>query len=236
MKDSSKIDDLLNSYSKEFEVLTQEYLGYNSHTNISAIRDQEEVYEKHYRDSLVLVDGIQESLVINAEQITKRKIIDIGSGGGFPVLPLAIVMKKDYQEVEFTALDSVAKKTKFIEHMKKILGLENLNVYTDRAEVLAHDKEHRESYDLVLARAVANLPTLLEYCIPFLKPEAFLIASKSTNIADELKSADNAFEELDSKVIKVQEYGDKQLLFIKKLKATKAKYPRSVGKPLKNPL
>lgn len=235
----NEVNSLLEDYSQEFKALTKEYLEYNSHTNISAIRDEEQIYSKHYCDSLILRERIVDYLSKagrSEKQSANFKILDLGSGGGFPVLPLAITMAHDYPSVEFTALDSVAKKTKFIDHVKEILKLENLRVLTSRAEILAHNDQHRESYDLVLARSVANLPTLLEYCIPYLKPGACLIASKSRDIDSEIDFAQNAFAELNASIEKSYSYEGKQLLFIKKLKKTNPKYPRSVGKPLKDPL
>ena len=216
---------LLEKYSEEFEKLCQKYLEYNSHTNISAIRMREEIFDKHFADSLEV-----------ASFLKGGRVLDLGSGGGFPILPLALVFKDVNRKFHFTALDSIAKKTKFIELMKEEFSLSNLEIITDRSENLARDENYRETYDFVLARAVANLSTLIEYAIPFLKVGGTLIAFKSDDLEGEEGSYENALEALSSEIIDRHKYASKQLIFIKKLANTDLKYPRKTGKPLKSPL
>lgn len=227
------INEIYESQAESFAKLTELYLAYNQETNISAIRDESEIVAKHYLDSLQVLNPMLE-LLQKSEQ-PSLKIMDLGSGGGFPVLPLAIVLQ-DFPQIEFLAVDSVAKKTKFIEQVQKKLQLKNIQVITARAEDLAQLAEHRGTYDLLLARALANLPVLLEYSIPFLKVDSYLLAFKNQAIDEEMASAQNAFVELNASLEKKLEYADKQFLFIKKNAVTDSKYPRKAGKPSKSPL
>lgn len=210
-------------HEKEFAKLYELYTDYNSHTNISAIHDKAEVYQKHFEDSLSIVPFLENAAI---------KIIDVGTGGGFPALPLAIVM----DQIKFTAIDSVGKKTRFIENIKEAFGLKNLEIITARAEELAHDKAHREQYEIAVSRAVAELRTLLEYCTAFVKNNGLIIAYKKQGIEEEIAMAQNAIKELNLKLIQQIDQEDKQLLIFKKLEPTAIKYPRSNKLIKKNPL
>lgn len=231
--------DILAKKQEDFDCLYELYREYNEHTNISAIRDKADVYSKHFLDSLEVVNYISENL-----DKPESKILDLGTGGGFPALPLAIALKDDFPSLQIVALDSVAKKINFIDTVKDKLALNNLTAIHSRAEELARDPNFRESFDLVLSRAVANLPVLLEYCIPFLKTGSSFIAYKSNDIDEELKLAANAMEMLGVEIranhsYKTEQSEDadtKQLIFFRKLKATEDKYPRPAGKVTKNPL
>lgn len=217
--DDSKIDNLL-----EYLRLLIEY---NAHTNLTAIRDEKEMVEKHFIDSLLLQNSIEEN---------DKTAMDIGTGAGFPGMVLAICNP----EVNFTLMDSVGKKTKFLEHVKEQLKLENVQVVNMRAEEFIND-ENRESYDLGLCRGVSQLPTILEYMIPFLKVEGKFIIQKSPETGEEEKSA-NALKVLDSTI--ESEYNlnlpyckdGRKIIIVRKNGITDKKYPRKIGIPLKRPL
>jgi 16S rRNA (guanine527-N7)-methyltransferase len=215
--------DLLAKHKDAFEALYKLYSEFNSHTNISSITDKEEVYKKHFEDSLTILPYLSDS---------DLKLIDIGTGGGFPALPLAIV----FPNLQITAIDSVGKKIKFLELVKKELGLENLEPIARRAEELAQEQNYREQYDLALSRAVAELRMLLEYSMPFVKVKGNFIAYKKQSIKDEITAATKAIHILGCKLIDQVAYDDKQLLVFEKLKKNSSEYPRSNQLIKKNPL
>lgn len=217
------MNDLIAQNEAAFEKLYELYTEFNSHTNISSITDKEEVYKKHFEDSLAIKTYLNEGIL---------KIIDIGTGGGFPALPLAIV----FPYLHITAIDSVGKKIKFLELVKKELCLENLEPIACRAEELAQTESYREVYDLAVSRAVAELRSLLEYTMPFVKLNGHFIAYKKQDIEIELKSATKAIKLLNCKLIDQVQYEDKQLLVFEKLKKNSIEYPRTNQAIKKNPL
>lgn len=229
-------NSLLDTYKNDFETLCSSYMDYNSHTNISAIREKDDIYAKQFFDSLQSCNLISQVL----EERGSVRLLDIGTGGGFPALPLSIVFRE--QGLSVTALDSVGKKTRFVEQMSRKLNLNDLQVLTGRAEDFAHDDEYRESFDVVVIRAVAHLSTALEYCIPFLKPGGFLFAYKSKNLEEELAESQSALKELSGELIAKNDYqvegGDelRSILTILKSSKTNKKYPRLQGKAKKEPL
>lgn len=199
---------------------------YNSHTNITAIREDKQIIEKHFVDSLFLN---------NLLKSTDKNVIDIGTGAGFPGMMLAIFNS----QINFTLLDSVRKKTKFLEIVKDELKLSNVEIITGRAEEIINTK--RETYDVGLCRGVSNLSVILEYEIPFLKIGGRFLPQKMVG-TDEIKNADEALKILNSKIMAEYEFilpysKEKRLVIeIKKLEKTDKKYPRKTGVPLKNPL
>lgn len=209
--------------SLKYLKLLQEY---NSHTNITAIREEKQIIEKHFIDSLFLLKLFKE---------TDKKVIDIGTGAGFPGMILAIFKP----EIDFTLMDSVRKKTKFLELVKEELKLKNVEILTGRAEEKIDSR--REIYDIGLCRGVSNLSVILEYEIPFLKVGARFLPQKMVGTS-EIKIAFNALKELNSEVIKEYEFelpysSEKRLVIeIIKNKKTDKKYPRKTGVPLKNPI
>lgn len=207
----------------KFDDLYKLYEEYNSHTNISAIREKDEVYEKHFKDSLVILDHYK----------LEGKIIDIGTGGGFPALPLAI----EKPELEITAIDSVGKKIKFINQAKEKLGLDKLTALAARAEELGQDPSYREVFDIGVSRAVAELRILLELVSAFIKPGGKFIAYKKTNNKEELQAAKKAIKESQFKLIEEKSYDkDKQFLVFEKIAKLPAKYPRNFQQIKKKPL
>ena len=213
----------------EFEELFKEYSDYNAHTNLSSIKDKDEVFQKHFIDSLAPL-LILDKLV---PKDTPLRVLDIGTGGGFPALPLAIA-RKDFQIV---AIDSTGKKIKFVNETASKLKLTNLTAMTARAEDLAHDPKYRESFDLVVSRAVAESRILIEICGAFIKPSGFFIAYKKTGIEEELANINVACKKLGLELNENFLYAkERQLLIFKKMKASQEKYPRNGGVLKKSPL
>ena len=213
-------DKQLESFEKYYDLL----VFYNSKFNLTAITEREEVIKKHFIDSVLGVDNL-----------VGNKLIDIGSGGGFPAIPIKI-MKND---LSVTLLEATGKKCEFLKTVIKELNLENIEVINNRAEILAKDPLYRESFDLCSARAVARLNTLLEYCMPFVKVGGKFVSYKGDS-TDEVLEAQNAVKILGGKVIEVKNYlldgAKRSLIVIKKEKPTDKKYPRGNGKERKNPL
>lgn len=199
---------------------------YNRHTNLTAIRDKEDMLEKHFVDSL---------LVHKILPIREGKAIDIGTGAGFPGMVLAICNKK----LEFTLMDSVGKKTKFLDLVKNKLGLANVIVVNARAEEYIQGR--RETYDLGFCRGVNRLNVISEYLLPFIKVKGYFLPQKLA-YKDELKEAENALKILNGTALEIFEdklpfCKDKRVILkIEKFDITPEKYPRRTGVPLKKPL
>lgn len=206
-----------------YEIYTDYLLEVNSHTNLTSITDSEEIKIKHFEDSLSVLDYIKEGC----------KLLDIGAGAGFPGIPLRI--EKDF---DLTLIDSVNKKVNFMNEVIEKLELTNARAIHVRAEDFA--KKERELYDIVVSRAVANMSTLSEYCIPFLKKGGIFIALKGPKADEELKQADNAIKILGGKVKTIDRFNiddnDRVNIVIEKIHPTKKKYPRGKNLPKKNPL
>ncbi|MGL6065872.1 MAG: 16S rRNA (guanine(527)-N(7))-methyltransferase RsmG [Cetobacterium sp.] len=217
-------DEKVNNLIKYFEYLVE----YNSHTNLTAIRDEKDALEKHFLDSLLLQNLLDEKEC--------KKAIDIGTGAGFPGMVLAIFNPN----VEFVLMDSVGKKTIFLENVKELLNLENVTVVNSRAEDYI-TPENRETFDIGLCRGVNKLNVILEYMIPFIKVNGHFLAQKMVGTEEE-GEATNALDILGAKIITVHRYnlpnyGDERLVVeILKDKSTDAKYPRRAGVALKKPL
>jgi 16S rRNA (guanine527-N7)-methyltransferase len=212
----------------EFKIYIKELIEWNERFNLTAITDEKEIYTKHFLDSLTLLEAFDFSKPL--------KVIDIGTGAGFPGLPLKIVCP----QIELTLLDSVKKKTIFLRHLVEVLKLEGVEVVWGRAEEIA--KERRESFDLALSRAVAKLPTLVELALPLVKVGGFFIAMKEAEVDDELKAAQNAICSLGGVLDKVQPVKipetdiARSLVLIKKTSPTPPHFPRRPGMANKRPL
>lgn len=204
----------------------EELIEYNSHTNLTAIRDNEDLIEKHFIDSLIVHKELP---------IREGKAIDIGTGAGFPGMVLAICNPN----LNFTLMDSVGKKTKFLESIKNSLSLKNVEVINGRAEDFIKDR--RETYDLGLCRGVNRLNVILEYVIPFVKVEGIFFPQK-LEFKEEVEEAKNAMEVLHCSLKNIYEKelpfsnAPRIILEIKKEKETDTKYPRRAGIALKKPL
>ncbi len=203
---------------------------WNQKINITSIEDDEEIYLKHFIDSILLLnkDNINEN----------KKIIDVGTGGGFPGLPLKI-MNNNYK---ITLLDSLRKRIDFLQEVTDALNLSDVKLIHGRAEDFGQNKEYREIYDICVSRAVAPLNVLSEYCIPFVKVGGYFAAYKSNIISQEITNSDNAIKKLGGKLKEIKEIcipGTdiiRKIVIIEKVEPTNKRYPRKAGKPSKEPL
>ena len=219
-------DKQVEQFLKYYELLVE----WNSFMNLTAITDFDEVCKKHFVDSVSL---------IKAMDLTKEmSVIDIGTGAGFPGIPLKIV----FPNLKITLLDSLNKRIKFLDTVIEELALANINTLHGRAEDFAKPGKLRETYDLCVSRAVANLSTLSEYCLPYVKVGGFFISYKSEKIEEESEVAKKAISILGGKVKDQVAFhlpdSDiyRNLYMIEKVKETNKKYPRKAGFPSKEPL
>lgn len=202
-------------------------LEYNQKYNLTAIVEEKEVYYKHFLDSAAGIDLFTEG----------ARVAEIGSGAGFP----SMVLKLLRPDLQFDLFESVGKKCEFLRAVVDNFSLKGMHIYNVRAEDAAKDSKFREKYDFVTARAVARMNTLCEYCLPFVKVGGQFIAYKSGD-KTEIDEAKNAYNQLGGKLKEVYEYslpenfGDRILAVVEKVKNTPARYPRGQGKERKNPL
>lgn len=219
---------LLKGEKKEkFDAYRALLLEYNNRYNLTTILEEKDMFYKHFLDSVV------------GEKYFKKdgKVIEIGSGAGFPSIPLKLMR----DDLSFILVESVGKKCEFLHAVVDKLGLSNMNIYSKRAEELARDEIHRERYDAATARAVARMNTLSEYCLPFVKKGGVFVAYKSGDVT-EIEEAQNAYKTLGGKLKKVEKYelpenyGERTLAIVEKVKPTPNRYPRGQGKERKSPL
>lgn len=219
-------EETLQKFRRYMELI----LEWNEKVNLTSITDPDEFIIKHYIDSVA---------VGNFSQMKEaQSVIDVGTGAGFPGIPLAIL----FPEKAFLLMDSLNKRIKIIEELSREIGLTNVTFRHGRAEELAQDKSFREQFDFCVSRAVANLAILSEYCLPFVKPGGWFAAYKTGSNEEELKGSLRAIELLggrmeDSRQLNIKGYDlDHRIVFVKKIKKTPAKYPRKAGTPAKEPL
>lgn len=207
----------------QYKIFIDYLLEVNAHTNLTTITNIDEIKIKHIKDSLSVLDRIKEN----------DKVLDVGSGAGFPGIPLAIE-----KEIDLTLLDSVNKKVKFMNQAIEKIELKNARAIHSRAEDFA--KDNREKFDVVVSRAVANMTTLSELCLPFVKVGGIFVALKGPKADEELEEAKNAIKILGGKVIDIERFdlsgNERANILVKKIHPTKHKYPRAKNLPKTKPL
>ncbi len=227
----SKIQiELSDKQTAQFEQYYEMLIAKNEVMNLTAITEFEEVVQKHFIDSVMIKD-----LLIPIEG---ERWIDVGTGAGFPGIPLKIV----FPQLKVTLLDSLNKRVKFLQEVVNALGMEHVEAVHGRAEEFAKKAEYREQFDCCVSRAVANLASLSEYCLPFVKVGGAFVPYKSGKIQEEIEAAGRAVEILGGTVRGMKEFvlpGTDMyrcLLEIEKVKSTAKRYPRKAGMPTKEPL
>lgn len=210
-----------------FETYYRELVAWNARVNLTAITDRNEVFVKHFLDSLSVAPYVRAA----------RRVLDIGTGAGFPGVPLKIALP----HLNVTLLEATGKKVAFLQHIVTQLELRDITILHARAEEAAHDAAHRAQYDAVVARAVASLATLCEYALPFLRHGGIFIAQKGVAVDEEVRVSARAREVLGGRlreVVPVQLPGlePRHLVIIEKISATPDTYPRRVGMPERRPL
>ncbi|PLT29507.1 16S rRNA (guanine(527)-N(7))-methyltransferase RsmG [Peribacillus deserti] len=216
----------LDQFDTYFHLLVE----WNNKMNLTAITDKEEVYLKHFYDSV--------SAAFYFDFTKPYKLCDVGAGAGFPSIPLKIC----FPELHVSIVDSLNKRISFLEHLAASLKLENVSFYHDRAETFGQNPVHREKYDVVTARAVARMSVLSELCMPLVKVGGFFVAMKGANGQGETETGEKAVKVLGGKVESITpfllpiEESERNIIIVSKTKPTPKKYPRKPGTPNKQPI
>ena len=226
----SKIDrEISDQQLEQFDIFYQLLLEKNKVMNLTAITDMEEIVKKHFVDSII---------ILNYVTVERLSVIDVGTGAGFPGIPLAIMCPN----TNFTLLDSLNKRLHFIEEVVQKSGLTNVSTIHSRAEDAGRDYDLREKYDLCVSRAVANMSVLLEYCSPFVKPGGQFISYKSGDVQEELALSKVAQKKLSCELSRwipfdlLGEDVSRSFVIFNKIGKLTKKYPRQAGKVKKDPL
>lgn len=213
---------------EQFATYASELRQWNERLNLTTVTDEQTIVTRHF------VDSLRCALSWGTAPV---RLADIGSGAGFPGLPLKILRP----ELQLTLVESIEKKAVFLRHIAATLGLEDVTVLSTRAEALGRDQQHRERYDVVTARAVAELRVLAEYCLPLCSIGGRFLAPKGAQIEDELLAAQQAIGILGGQLLEVESVAvagepERSLVVIAKVAATPERYPRAAGIPHKRPL
>ena len=223
-----KCPELTSEMQQQFEDYMKLLLEWNEKINLTAITEEDDIIQKHFVDSLTISKYIEDG----------KSLVDVGTGAGFPGLPIKIARK----EVKVTLVDSLNKRIKFLEDVIEKIKLQQIETLHFRAEEFGQNKKYRGSFDIATSRAVANLSTLVEYLLPLVKVGGTCICMKGSEIKEELENAKKAIEILGGKVEQVIEFVlpesdiKRNIVIIKKIKSTPGKYPRKAGTPAKEPL
>ncbi|MFC1961212.1 16S rRNA (guanine(527)-N(7))-methyltransferase RsmG [Chloroflexota bacterium] len=213
-----------------FKIMAAQLVEWNQHVNLTAITAPDQIEIRHYLDSLSVLRAVRPS--------KGCRVIDVGTGAGFPGLPLKIVRPK----INLTCLEATGKKVEYIQHVVNRIGLSGVSVLHGRAEEVGQQPAHREQYDVALARAVARLPVLAEYMLPLLKVGGKMIALKGESAAQEIGTAENALQLLGGEMrqlipIELPEVAETHyLVLLEKVAASPTRYPRRPGVPGRKPL
>ncbi|MFD2443689.1 16S rRNA (guanine(527)-N(7))-methyltransferase RsmG [Bacillus sp. CGMCC 1.16607] len=215
---------------KQYELYYETLVEWNEKMNLTAITEKGEVYLKHFFDSITA--GFYYDF---SKPLT---VCDVGAGAGFPSIPIKIA----FPNIHVTIVDSLNKRITFLEHLAKVLQLDHVRFVHDRAETFGQNKEYREQFDIVTARAVARLSVLSELCLPLVKKGGQFIAMKAASAEDELKTAQKAIQTFGGKLVKQESFllplenSERTIIFIQKEKNTPKQYPRKPGTPNKTPI
>ena len=226
--------ELTDEQTQQFLLYADLLCEWNEKINLTTITDFPEVVIKHFVDSLM----ISQSSNVSCETLANGKIIDVGTGAGFPGIPLKII----YPNAKITLLDSLNKRVTFLNQVILELHLKKITAIHGRAEEVGRNPEHREHYELCVSRAVANLSTLSEYCLPLVRRGGYFVAYKSGNIKEEVAAADKAVNVMGGKFTEIEMFQlpntdiQRSLVPIRKTSPTPKKYPRKAGTPAKQPL
>ena len=225
--EKNEITDIDNEKIKQLYDYMKNILKWNEVINLTAIKDENEFIMKHFIDSLTILKYINEN----------SKMIDIGTGAGFPGMPVKIVKPN----LDITLVDSVNKKINVLKDIAEKMSIQKINLIHSRIEDIANQKEYREQFDYVTSRALSNITTLSEYMLPFLKISGKAICMKGPNFEEELENSKKAIDLLGGKIDKIDKLNinnelERNIIIIKKVKTTPKIYPRGKGKPLKEPL
>ncbi len=219
-------DKQIEQFEKYYELLVE----WNKVMNLTGITEFDEVMQKHFVDSAAAAKYVEMEKV--------NSLIDVGTGAGFPGIPLKIV----YPHIQVTLLDSLNKRIKFLEEVVDNLGLTGIETVHGRAEDAAKKAEYREQFDLSVSRAVANLASLTEYCLPFVKVGGKFVSYKSVSVDEEITQSKKAVYVLGGEIEKVEKFNlpesdmERALVIVEKKRSTPKKYPRKAGMPTKEPL
>ena len=225
MKKIEKYYNLINEHLSEFEKYYNSLISFNEKVNLTAITDKEDVFIKHFLDSILSIDEIKEN----------SNVIDIGAGAGFPSLPIKIVRP----DIKLTMLDSLNKRINFLNQICSELNITSTNIHA-RAE--DYVKVYRETYDVALARAVARLNSLLEYLLPYVKIGGIVLAYKGSNYLEELDESKNAINTLGGRYVKTIKFnlpenkGERNIIVIEKIRSTPKSFPRAKNLAKLNPI
>ena len=227
-KITDKCPELIEEMKQQFEDYMHLLLEWNEKINLTAITEEDEIILKHFIDSLTISKYIEK----------EKTIVDVGTGAGFPGIPLRIARK----DLKVTLVDSLNKRILFLNEVIQKLGLKEIETLHYRAEEFGQNKKYRESFDVATSRAVANLSTLVEYLLPLVKVGGICVCMKGSEIKEELENSKKAIEILGGEIQEVEEFYlpgtdiKRSIVIVKKISSTPKKYPRKPGTPAKEPI